>query len=312
MAASQSAGAFRGLPETLAFIERDWLSSNLVLARGTGGNVLIDSGYGTRRTMTLALVDRSLAGAPLHRIINTHTHSDHVGGNAALKARHGCRIAVPAGSFDAIRTWDHAAMHFVRMGQVCDRFDADDAIADGDRIEFGDLDWQVLGSPGHDMDSLLLYQARHGILISADALWENGFGIVFPEFDGEPGFAAQADTLARLGALDVAVVIPGHGRMFVDFAAALARARDRLAHFRTHPERHAWLALKVTLSFLLLDRRRMSLRDLATTFGELPLIRTIDRRFFGGDASRLTRDVVDSLLSSGAARIQDGWLLSAG
>ena len=34
----------------------------------------------------------------------------------------------------------------------------------------------------------MLFDAAHGVLIAADALWEDGFGVVFPEIDGEPGF----------------------------------------------------------------------------------------------------------------------------
>ena len=91
------------------------------------------------------------------------------------------------------------------------------------------------------MDSLLLYQPEHRILVSADALWEHGFGIVFPEFFDEPGFAAQEATLQMLEGLAVDIVIPGHGPMFSDFKPALERARQRLAYFQSNPERHALL-----------------------------------------------------------------------
>jgi hypothetical protein len=33
------------------------------------------------------------------------------------------------------------------------------------------------------------------VLISADALWENGFGVVFPELEGDDAFAIVAATL---------------------------------------------------------------------------------------------------------------------
>src|SRR5690606_37035657 len=107
-------------------------------------------------------------------------------------------------------------------------FAADDYYDHGDTLEIGGLRWQAIGSPGHDMDSLLLYQPEHRILVSADALWENGFGIVFPEFFDESGFEAQEATLAAIESLPVDVVIPGHGRMFRDFQPALAQARQRL------------------------------------------------------------------------------------
>ena len=291
------------LPPGLTFVERDWLSANHVFARGDDGCVLVDTGYCTRRDLTLAIADRLLAGDRLIRIVNTHGHSDHVGGNAVLKARHGCRISIPAGMAEAVRLWQEERLHYATLGQTCDRFEADDTYAAGDTLRLANLDWQVIGSPGHDMDSLLLYQPEHRILIAADALWENGFGIVFPEFFDEPGFAAQAATLEAIGELDIATVIPGHGRMFQDTAGALAIARDRLAHFRSHPERHANLALKVGLAFMLLDRQRMPLASLATLYGQLPLIERINARFYQRDPAELTQQVVAALVRAGSARI---------
>lgn len=300
------------LPPSLRFIERDWLSSNHLLGRSAGGNVLVDSGYCSRRDLTLQLVDHALGGEPLGRIVNTHTHSDHVGGNAALQARHGCRITIPLHEREAIAGWQEEKLHYATLGQACDRFAADDYYDHADILEIGGLPWQALGSPGHDMDSLLLYQPEHRLLVSADALWQDGFGLVFPEFFDEPGFAAQHATLQMLEGLEVDIVIPGHGPMFGDFRAALARARQRLDYFRANPQRHALLAMKVGLSFMLLDRERIPLDGLEVTYGRLPLIQRINRKYFGKDTARLTRDVLEALLASKAARIADGWLLPGG
>lgn len=298
------------LPASLTFIERDWLSSNHVLGRGESANVLVDSGYCSRKEMTLRLVERALGGTPLHRIVNTHTHSDHVGGNAALKSRYGCRITIPLQDREAVALWQDEKLNYRAFGQACDRFEADAYFDAGDVLEIGGLPWQALGSPGHHMESLLLYQPEHRILISADALWEHGFGIVFPEFIDQPGFDAQEATLQMIEALPVDLVIPGHGRMFGDCEQALARARARLAYFRANPQRHAWLAMKVGLSFMLLDRQRLALADLETTFGELPLIQRINRKYFGSDTRSLTQDVVSSLLEAKVARVSDGWLVA--
>jgi glyoxylase-like metal-dependent hydrolase (beta-lactamase superfamily II) len=50
----------------------------------------------------------------------------------------------------------------------------------------GDLDWQALAAPGHDPHALLLWCAEEGILISGDALWQNGFGVIFPNWPASP------------------------------------------------------------------------------------------------------------------------------
>ena len=46
---------------------------------------MVDTGYCIHAEQTLALVEAALQGAPLQRIVNTHLHNDHCGGNALLR-----------------------------------------------------------------------------------------------------------------------------------------------------------------------------------------------------------------------------------
>ena len=78
------------LPESIQVIERGWLSANNVVMRERGEAVVVDSGYGTHAAQTVALVERALAGKRLARLVNTHCHSDHMGGNAAIQRKFGC------------------------------------------------------------------------------------------------------------------------------------------------------------------------------------------------------------------------------
>src|SRR5690349_10753534 len=91
---------------------RDWLSSNIVVLRSDRGSVVIDSGHGKHAPLTLALVASrmGLNGAPLAKLVNTHCHSDHIGGNAALHRAYRCPIAVPASEIPLIQAWDERAL----------------------------------------------------------------------------------------------------------------------------------------------------------------------------------------------------------
>jgi glyoxylase-like metal-dependent hydrolase (beta-lactamase superfamily II) len=120
------------------------------------------------------------------------------------------------------------------------------------------LSWQVLAAPGHDPHSLIFYAPAEGLLISADALWGNGFGAIFGELQGTGGFAEQAAVLQLISELDVRLVIPGHGAPFTDVAAALTRARDKLAYLATEPKRNTRQIIRVLIAFLLLDERAIS------------------------------------------------------
>ena len=61
----------------------------------------------------------------------------------------------------------------------------------------------------------MFHAPRERILISGDALWEDGFGVLFPQLSGrECTFAETRRTLDSIAALDLRLVIPGHGEPF--------------------------------------------------------------------------------------------------
>ena len=180
----------------LTVLERGWLSSNNVLIHATageGGALLVDTGHLNHAAQTCALVRHALAGRPLRGIVNTHLHSDHCGGNAALQREFGVPLSVPPGQAASVRHWDERALSYLATGQRIERFRIDAVL--GQALVAGGREWQVLPAPGHDPHSVMLFDARGGVLLSADALWENGFGIVFPEIAGEPGFDDVAEVL---------------------------------------------------------------------------------------------------------------------
>ena len=298
------------LPPTMRVFERGWLSSNNILFTGPGPSALVDSGYLIHAAQTLALVEHGLAGRKLDRLINTHLHSDHCGGNAALQARHACHTAIPAAEADKVRGWDEDALSYTATGQQCARFSFDATLAPGEVLELGGMQWQVLGAPGHDPHSLVFYCASEGILISADALWQNGFGVIFPELEGESGFAEARATLALIDTLDVRLVIPGHGAPFTDVKAALARAFSRVDYLQADPVRNAENAVKVMLKFLLLERRQFALDALPAMFEHIPVIEGARKRYFDKTPAQLAEWAVRSLVRAGAARQVDGLLLN--
>ena len=170
------------LPPQMHVFVRDWLSANQIVLRSRDGHVVIDSGYGKHIPLTLALVAsrRGLDGGMLSKLVNTHCHSDHMGGNAALARAYGCPIAVPEGEAPAIRAWDSRALLLDYADQRADPFAADEILLAGTTQVWGDLEWRVLAAPGHDIAAVVFFNDEHRILISGDALWENGYGFVMP------------------------------------------------------------------------------------------------------------------------------------
>jgi glyoxylase-like metal-dependent hydrolase (beta-lactamase superfamily II) len=300
----------------LTVLERGWLSSNNLLvhpAPGEAGAVLFDSGHLNHAGQTVALLRHALArggpaapgGAPppLRRIVNTHLHSDHCGGNAAVQAAFGAVVSVPPGEAAAARAWHEPVLSHQRTGQRLQRFEVHAEHGPGEQIVAGGRAWEVIAAPGHDTHAVLLFDRARGVLVAGDALWENGFGVVFPELDGEPGFADVAAALDTIAALPVRVVVPGHGAPFADVDAALMRARSRLAGLSADPARHARHALKVLIKYHLMEERRQPLPALLDWAEATPLVQALWQRFAPRGVASLrawVRATVAELVDGGA------------
>jgi glyoxylase-like metal-dependent hydrolase (beta-lactamase superfamily II) len=297
--------------EGLTVLERGWLSSNNIVVHGRGdegGAWLIDSGHVVHREQTVALVRHALGAQPLQRVLNTHLHSDHCGGNAALQQAFGVPVAVPPGQADAVRNWDLARLGHDDFGQR-ERFAIDRTVDAGDTFRAGGRRWEALPAPGHDPHSVMFFDAAGGVLVSADALWESGFGLVFPELVGEEGFDDVGAVLDAIERLPVRVVIPGHGAPFTDVAEALQRARSRLAAYIADPPRHARHALKVLLKYHLMEVRRETRPELLQWAADAPLVRKLWAGFGVHESespAAWCARLVDELVGSGALALRDG------
>lgn len=300
------------LPPQVHVFVRDWLSANHVLLKSDDGHVLVDSGYAKHAAFTLALIDSAdgLAGAPLARLVNTHCHSDHMGGNAQIAARYACPIALPVGETLAIDAWDDKALLLGYCDQRADRFEYQEVIRPGEVNVWGDLEWHALAAPGHDMGALVFYNPEHRILVSGDALWQNGFGFVMPKEIDPSALPATRATLEMLAMLDIRTVIPGHGEPFAgdDVRVALERAFGRIAHFENDSVRVARHALKVILMFALLDKQAMAMDALPGYMSDIGIYRDCNATFFHLEPAALAQMLVDDLVRAGAISIADGWV----
>lgn len=248
----------------VTFFERGWLSSNNILIQGgPGPTALVDSGYASHTAQTLALVGHALPSRPLDLLLNTHLHSDHCGGNAALQQAYpALQTLIPPGQAEAVANWDPVALTYEPTGQTCPPFRHDGVLEPGHTIQLGPQQWEIHAAKGHDPHSIVLFQPDSRLLISADALWENGFGIVFPELEGVSAFDEVANTLELIQRLNPSCVLPGHGRIFHDVDAALVQARSRLHQFVSNPDKHRRHAHKVLIKFKLLEWQAVSMEQL--------------------------------------------------
>jgi glyoxylase-like metal-dependent hydrolase (beta-lactamase superfamily II) len=286
-------------------------ANNILLVDGESAS-LVDSGYSSHRQQTLALVRKALGTRPLDLLLNTHLHSDHCGGNAALQSEYPLlRTFIPPGHSTQVAQWDAYALTYVPTGQVCERFSFSGILKPGTSIILAAREWQIHAAPGHDPHSIVLFEPISRCLLSADALWEHGFGVVFPELEGEEAFDEAAATLDLIEALRPKIVVPGHGRLFTEVSKALATARERLAYFARSPAKHAMHAAKVLIKFKLLEMQDIENAALLSWTENTPYFRAVHARYFA--AQPLTdwfNELIHGLVRSHAAVIQGTRILN--
>lgn len=296
----------------LIVIQRDWLSANHVVfpASGRTPATLVDTGYGRHAAMTIALVDHALGDAPVQRIINTHLHSDHCGGNHAFQRRDpSVQVWVPSGVHAAAASWDHSRLSYMPTGQFCERFRVDGALSGGDGVQLGEAAWQVHAAPGHDPDALMLFEPQTRTLIAGDALWEDRLAIIFPELESQDGFGPTAATLAYIEQLKPRTIIPGHGAPFSDVEAALQASRHRLAAFSREPQRHTRHAARALLMFHLMEVQSVEQTKLQSWLTSTPLFQSMCASLgMATSPDTWAIELVEGLLEDGLVALHQGVL----
>ena len=293
-------------------IERGWLNCNQIVLASIDRNVLVDSGYGRHADATIGYVADALQNAPLHWLINTHCHSDHMGGNRALRARYGCRLTIPAGEVKHVVPWTEQSCWSEDMDQYAEEFVFDDTMKAGDTFDAGGFNWQAHAAPGHDMDALMLFAAAPRILITGDALWERGMGFVWPQQlhdnQGNPFIHAARAALDAIEKLDPAIVVPGHGAPFSNVASALGDARGKLAAFERDPVKNARHVAKGLFVFTLLDKGWINVADVPAYLASVPVYRRMREEYQLGSNEEFAARMLKELLAAKALEIEGGML----
>jgi len=177
----------------------------------------------------------------------------------------------------------------------------------------GEYDWQVLAAPGHDTHAVMFYSPEARVVISGDALWENGFGAVFGQLFGrDTALAETRATLDAIAALDVETVIPGHGRPFGEIGAALERAFSRLEGYEEDITRLARHVVRVLFTFCLLDKRTMPLAEVPAYVARVPILAEVNSRYLRMTPAAMAEWLLHDLERAGAAERKGGLLLAKG
>lgn len=290
------------------FLERRFPSANGVLVAGERP-VLVDTGYGSDAAETAALL--AAEGVPPERlalVVNTHHHSDHVGGNAGLQARHGVPVAAHRweGSLVRRRHPDVAAAEW--LDQPIEPYEVDRLLDDGDEIDAGGVVLEVVHTPGHTLGHVALFARRERVLVAGDAFHGRDVGWIDDFREGLGSVERSLESLDRLAALGPRLAFSGHGPRIDDPAAALAAARRRHEEWLRHPEKAAWHAVKRIFAYALMLHGGLAEDEVGDYLLARGWFRDYARWRLGGEPEDLVTPLVDEMLRSRGAERRDGRL----
>jgi len=236
------------------FIQRGYLHGNHFFLKGEK-SVLVDTGYLGGFDRTRELLEG--LGADLSKvrlIVNTHTHCDHIGGNAIIQELSGCEVALHTIGRHFIESGDDWSTWWRYYNQEARFFQCTHSISEGDTVPIGPHEFEAIHTPGHAADGIVLYHASSGILLSSDALWEKDMAVMTLRIEGSAALFAHEESLEKISALEVKRVFPGHGSPFSDCRSAVDRAKKRLETYYRERERIGQDLIKRIVIYTLLMR----------------------------------------------------------
>ncbi|MFJ3987894.1 MBL fold metallo-hydrolase [Streptomyces sp. NPDC090032] len=294
------------LPPWVTWWQRPFPDANTLLVHGRRP-ALVDSGFVAHAEDTSSWA-RTRAGE-IGLVVNTHWHSDHVGGNAALQAR-GAAIAAGAPEAEAVRRRDAGCCAAEYLDQPVAPYTVDVPLADGQVLRLGDTDWQVVRTPGHTPGHLALWEPDERLLVVGDALSDYDVGWVNLALDGPDAADTALASLERIAALDPRVILPSHGPIPADIPAAFTAALRRARRLADDPQGAVWYGARRIFAFALMIRDGIPADEVEVYLLKRSWL-TDAARLLSLTPQALTDELVTSMLRNGAIVKREGRLCAA-
>jgi len=146
----------------------------------------------------------------LKYIYLTHCHGDHIAGVTDLKNRCGGKVLIHREDAEGLNNPSINLSPYIGMENI--ELEADSRIDDGDKIHLGNLEFQVIHTPGHTKGGTSLYCEKENCLFSGDTIFRGTWGRTdLPTSSIEDIMNSITNKLMKLP--DETIVYPGHGKI---------------------------------------------------------------------------------------------------
>ena len=294
------------LPSWVVWQRRPFPDANLLLLRGRQP-ALVDSGFVGHAQETTDWVQ--VQARDLALVVNTHWHSDHVGGNGLLQAA-GVGIAASSRDAERVARRDPGCCEAEYLDQPVAPYTVDEPLRDGQVVWLGEAQWQVVATPGHTPGHLALWQPDEQLLVVGDALSDYDVGWVNLALDGPHAAERALASLHRLVELGPRVLLPAHGVLPADPGAALATAIRRAQRLVDDPAGAVWYGARRVFAYALMIRGGIAAAEIESYLHArawlVDAARLLDRT-----VEDLAAELVDTMQRSGAIVVRDERLHAA-
>jgi hydroxyacylglutathione hydrolase len=292
------------------FFERKFPSANMILIKDQLP-ILIDTGFGSEAKETEQLIkEAGVSPEELHLIVNTHYHSDHVGGNFHLQKNYGVKIATHKWDADLINACDLEACSAEWLDQPVEPYQVDLKLSDNDEIHTGTRTFQVLYTPGHTLGHISLYEPEEEIFICGDLFHRNDVGWLNIFREGVSSIQRSLESINRVSTLRIGQAYSGHGPQIDDPLSSIDTARKRLEKWLTMPEKVSWHAIKRIFSFTLIIKNGLAKEEIDNYLLKCGWFQDFARYSFQLQPEEFIQILLDEMIRSGAASWHNNHLIA--
>ena len=177
----------------------------IVMDEETKEAMIIDPGAEPEKIIEMI----QILQAKVKYIYLTHCHGDHIGALPELVKQIKAKILIHRMDAEGIHNPDISLTDYIGMGNVF--LEADSRVDDEDLIHIGQIEFQVIHTPGHTKGSSCLYVAKEKMLFSGDTMFRGTWGRTdLPTASFEEIIHSITYRLVTLP--DDTIVYPGHGK----------------------------------------------------------------------------------------------------